>query len=222
MPRDRFLEKRILMIESQVKARGVTHPRVLEALLQTPREKFVPEDLAANAYEDRPLPIGKNQTISQPYMVALMTQCLDPRRDDVVLEIGTGSGYQSALLSQLVAKVYTIEKIPALAEKAQKLLKDLGYSNVIVLNRDGTEGAGEYGPFDKIIITAGAPYLPKPLMLQLKNNGIMVIPIGDGYTQTLKKITKVNDSIVDEDICGCVFVPLVGKYGWKTKDTDGK
>jgi len=220
-PAEKYREKTLAMLETQLRVRGITDEKVLEVFLRTPREKFVASQFAENAYEDRPLPIGKNQTISQPYMVALMTQCLHPHKEDRILEIGTGSGYQAAILSQLVKHVYTIETIPELAHKAEALFKELGYANISVFTQDGSEGLASHSPFDKIIVTAGAPYLPKALVEQVKEEGTIIIPIGDSYSQMLKVIKKTGNAVVDEDVCSCVFVPLVGKYGWKIKDTFG-
>jgi protein-L-isoaspartate(D-aspartate) O-methyltransferase len=203
------------MIRNHIEARGVTEPRVLEALRRLPREEFVPEDLRDKAYEDRPLPIGAEQTISQPYITALMTQALDCRPFSKVLEIGTGSGYQTALLSILSKQVYTIETIPDLAKKARERLERLGYaSNVTFLIADGSIGLDSKSPFDRIVVTAAAPSVPTPLLEQLGPEGILVLPVGDRWGQNLLKVKKTEDRLQRENLCPCVFVPLIGLGGF--------
>ena len=184
---------------------------------KVPRHRFVPEDLYDHAYEDSPLSIGKGQTISQPYMVALMTECAAPEPDDRVLEVGTGSGYQTAILAELVREVYSIERIPELAERAEELLSRLGYENVSIRVEDGSEGWSEKAPFDAIVVTAGAPEIPDPLVEQLEEGGRLVIPIGSAHHQTLCTVKKERNRIRTEEGTGCVFVPLIGTFGWEEK-----
>jgi protein-L-isoaspartate(D-aspartate) O-methyltransferase len=211
----RFEKERQKMLEEQLIPRGINDQRVLNVMGKVPRHKFIEEALQDQAYGDHPLPIGYGQTISQPFMVALMTQCLKLEGWENVLEIGTGSGYQAAILSYLAEKVYSIEKIWELSQRAQKTLDELKIKNVLILSRDGTLGLPEYAPFDRIIITAGAPDIPKPLMEQLADGGIMVIPKGDQFCQTLYVVEKHGRDVTEQAINTCVFVPLIGKYGWK-------
>jgi protein-L-isoaspartate(D-aspartate) O-methyltransferase len=206
------------MVERQLKARGIRTPAVLEAMGSVPRHLFVPEHLREYAYEDGPLSIGEGQTISQPYMVALMTECLEPSPADTVLEIGTGSGYQTAVLAAIVSHVYSIERIASLAQRARKVLDELGYRNVTIVVGDGSLGLPGHAPFDGILVTAAAPEVPQPLIEQLATGGRLVIPVGGEYHQTLWKITRQSRGISREEITGCVFVPLIGTHGWKTKD----
>ncbi|HDL09790.1 MAG TPA: protein-L-isoaspartate(D-aspartate) O-methyltransferase [Candidatus Omnitrophica bacterium] len=203
------------MVETQIKRRGIDNPRVLRAMLNVPRHVFVPANFQKLAYSDQPLPVGEGQTISQPYMVAVMTASLDPQPHDRVLEIGTGSGYQAAILAELCREVYTVERIPQLSIRAQEIIRNLGYKNVFFKIGDGSEGWPEFAPYDKIIVTAGAPQIPQPLIQQLKLGGRMVIPVGDRLTQELKLIYKHQEGVKIEDVCGCVFVPLLGKYAWE-------
>jgi protein-L-isoaspartate(D-aspartate) O-methyltransferase len=203
------------MVEEQLRRRGISDPRVLEAMAKVPRHLFVPENYRASAYEDRPLPIGEGQTISQPYMVAVMTQSLDLKGVERVLEIGTGSGYQAAILSVLCRKVYTVERIAALMERARETLQEQDYKNISFRTGDGTRGWPEEAPFDGIIVTAGAPETPRILQSQLAEGGRLVIPTGPRYAQTLYKVTRKGNHFIEEDITGCVFVPLVGDFGWK-------
>lgn len=202
------------MVIEQLKARGIKDERVLDAMGTVQRERFVPADLKVNAYDDCALPIGEGQTISQPYMVALMTEQLALMGDEKILEIGTGSGYQSAVLSLLASEVYTIERIGALAEKAGKLLEELGCGNVRVLCSDGSAGLPEHAPFDGIIVTAAAPDIPLMLTAQLGMNGRLVIPAGARYSQILYLLKKTPSGIEKEMSTACVFVPLIGKEGW--------
>jgi protein-L-isoaspartate(D-aspartate) O-methyltransferase len=203
------------MVEEQLRKRDIYDPGTLKAMAMVPRESFVPAEHRSAAYEDRPLPIGEGQTISQPYMVAVMTQSLALQGKERVLEIGTGSGYQTALLAELSQTVFTIERIPFLIQRAQRILHTLGYRNVSFLNEDGTKGWPERAPFEGIIVTAGAPEVPKTLLAQLTDGGRLVIPVGPRYTQTLYKITRRGEEIQEEEITACVFVPLVGNHGWK-------
>ena len=210
-----FQKERLAMVEEQLRRRGISDLRVLEAMAKVPRHLFVPGSYQAAAYDDRPLPIGEGQTISQPYMVAVMTQSLDLKGEERVLEIGTGSGYQAAILAELSKKVFTIERIPLLIEKARKGLRELRYTNISYRTGDGSKGWPEEAPFDGIIVTAGAPDTPQTLKSQLAEGGRLVIPTGPRYTQTLYKVTRKGNHFFEEDITGCVFVPLVGDFGWK-------
>ena len=210
-----FQKDRLAMVEEQLRRRGISDLRVLEAMAKVPRHLFVPGNYQSAAYDDRPLPIGEGQTISQPYMVAVMTQSLDLKGEERVLEIGTGSGYQAAILAELSKKVFTIERIPLLIEKARKGLRELGYTNISYRTGDGSKGWPEEGPFDGIIVTAGAPDTPQTLKSQLAEGGRLVIPTGPRYTQTLYRVTRKGEHFIEEEITGCVFVPLVGDFGWK-------
>lgn len=211
---DRHTEARVCMVATQIAARGVTAPRVLDAVLQVPRHRFVPPELEASAYEDRPLHIGFGQTISQPYIVALMTELLELGHQDRVLEIGTGSGYQAAILSVLAAEVVSVERNPQLAEQARKRLKALGYANVTVQTGDGTLGCPERAPFDAIVVTAGAPRVPESLQAQLTLTGRLVCPVGSRESQCLLKLVRSPTGIERYKHIPCMFVPLLGQEGW--------
>jgi protein-L-isoaspartate(D-aspartate) O-methyltransferase len=202
------------MVEEQLIPRGIKEKRILDAFYKVERHKFIPEELRGSAYADFPVPIGEGQTISQPYIVALMTEYLALTGEEKVLEIGTGSGYQAAILAELAQEVYTIERFSNLAEKARSVFKELGYVNVKVKVQDGTLGWQEEAPFDRIIITAASPRIPLPLSEQLKENGRLVLPLGDGFAQVLTLVEKKKEKLELSQICGCVFVPLVGKYGY--------
>lgn len=207
------------MVELQIIARGVSDRRLIDAMLKTPRHIFVEEAMAAQAYSDTPLPIGEKQTISQPYMVALMTELLELDGSEKVLEIGTGSGYQAAILAALADRVYTIERIRPLALRARKALDSLGLLNVNIKISDGTTGWEEEAPFDAIIVTAGAPDIPQKFIDQLASGGRLVIPVGSQFEQVLVRIIKNADGTLNrEQITGCRFVKLVGAYGWNTED----
>jgi len=210
-PSASFDVQRLRMVDEQVVARGVTDPRVREALVGVPRHEFVPPELRRYAYEDRPLPIGLGQTISQPYIVGLMTELLEPEPGDRILEVGTGSGYQAAVLSGLVAEVYSIELLPELAESAAERLDRLGYDNVTVRAGDGYLGWPERAPFDGIVVTAGADHIPPPLVEQLRPGARMIIPVGEPLTsQVLKVVVKREDVGYDEtDVIPVIFVPLL-------------
>jgi protein-L-isoaspartate(D-aspartate) O-methyltransferase len=203
------------MVKNQLAARGIKDKNVLRAMGKIQRHLFIEEALIGEAYSDHPLPIGHKQTISQPYIVALMTEALELSGEERVLEVGTGSGYQTAILAELAEKVYTIERIRPLMEKARRLLAELGYANVIMKAFDGTLGWREYKPFDAIIVTAGAPEIPKPLMEQLADGGRMIVPIGDKFSQKLIRVKREMDDFEEEDHGGCRFVDLIGVYGWK-------
>jgi len=214
MTEDEYAAARNYMVDTQIKARGITDPRVLMAMRRVPRHKFIPQHLCDQAYNDYPLPIGEDQTISQPYIVALMTEILEPRETDRVLELGTGSGYQAAVLAELVAAVYSIDRMANLSDRAQQVLTDLGYTNIHLKVGDGTLGWPEEAPFDAILVTAGAPQVPRPLLEQLALNGRLVIPVGDQYSQTLTLARHTKDGVKFEYHGGCRFVRLIGKYGW--------
>jgi len=202
------------MVKNQLSPRGIKDERVLEAMGKIPRHLFIEEALAGEAYNDHPVPIGEKQTISQPYIVALMTETLELKGDENTLEIGTGSGYQTAILAELSSRVYTVERIKSLLVNARKLLAELGYSNILFKAFDGTLGWNEYAPFDAIMVTAGAPSLPGPLMDQLADNGRMIVPVGDRYSQELIKVIRKGNSLEQENLGGCRFVNLIGVHGW--------
>lgn len=215
---DKYKKPRKKMLTSQVISRGVSDARVLKAMEKIPRHLFVDEGLQDQAYADNPLPIGERQTISQPYIVALMTEALELKGNEKVLEIGTGSGYQAAILAELAERVFSIERIGSLADKARKVLESLNYYNVLIRVGDGTYGWREESPFDAIIVTAGAPDVPRTLLEQLAIGGRLVVPTGDRYTQKLLKLTRTSESLDNtetKDLGGCRFVNLIGEYGWK-------
>jgi len=206
------------MVENQVVGRGIRDRRVIDAMLKIPRHLFVEEAMAAQAYNDNPLPIGERQTISQPYMVALMTELLELKGKERVLEIGTGSGYQAAVLAVLADRVYTMERIRPLAMRARKVLDSLGLLNVNIKVDDGTCGWEEEAPFDAIIVTAGAPEIPEDLVTQLAPGGCLVLPVGNQFSQTLIRVRKGVDGAVSvEQSIGCRFVKLIGKHGWEAE-----
>jgi len=210
-----YRELRERMVTTQILSRGVRNPYVIKAMKKVPRHKFVEPPYAEDAYSDYPLQIGCGQTISQPYMVAVMTELIEPEPEHRVLEIGTGSGYQSAVLAEIVKEVYSVERCAELASKAQKVLNELGYTNVKIKVDDGTQGWEEHAPYDGIIVTAGAPEVPKPLIEQLREGGRLVIPIGSRFSQMLVRVTKRGNKLDYEELFGCVFVPLIGKFGFK-------
>ena len=212
-----FPKARLKMVEEQIILRGIKDPRVIAAMKKVPRHLFVEEALQSQAYNDHPLPIGEKQTISQPYMVALMTEALQLKGKDKVLEIGAGSGYQTAILAEMAEKVFSIERIRSLAIKARQLLYELGYYNTEIKIFDGTFGWSEEAPFDAIIVTAGAPEIPQPLLDQLAISGRLVIPIGDANVQDLMRVTKTEGGVKKEDLGGCRFVKLIGRYGWENE-----
>ncbi len=214
MTEDNFSELRERMVDQQIAARGVTDLRVLAAMRQVPRHLFIPQHLWDQAYNDYPLPIGEDQTISQPYIVALMTELLELKVADRVLEVGTGSGYQAAILAELAAAVFSIDRVGGLAYQAEEVLKSLGYQNIKIRVGDGTLGWPEEMPFDAIIVTAGAPKVPRPLTEQLALGGRLVIPVGDVWSQTLTCVRKTREGLKFEYHGGCRFVRLIGKYGW--------
>lgn len=213
-----FAIARRRMVQDQVIARGITDQRVIDAMLKVPRHKFVEEALEAQAYQDAPLPIGERQTISQPYMVAVMSEALELDGSETVLEVGTGSGYQAAVLALLADRVFSLERIPSLARRARKVLDSCGYSKVNIRLADGTFGWQEMGPFDGIIVTAGAPDVPQEYLNQLAIGGRLLIPVGPRDTQVLMRITRIAESeFQEEKILGCRFVPLIGDRGWENE-----
>ena len=216
IPKGDLQEQRLHMVRLQIAKRGIDDEYVLEAMRRIPRELFIPPDMREHAYADSALPIAEGQTISQPYIVALMTQALELSPPDRVLEIGTGSGYQAAILGYLARAVYSIERHAPLAERADELLKQLGIDNVQVIHLDGTEGWSDAAPYDGIIVTAGAPEVPEPLVDQLAVGGRLVLPVGSHTTnQQLFKLVKKTDGTLQKYDLGAVrFVPLVGKHGW--------
>jgi protein-L-isoaspartate(D-aspartate) O-methyltransferase len=210
-----FEKVREEMVHNQIIPRGIRDKRVLKAMLKVPRHRFVDEKYYGSAYADHPLPIGEGQTISQPYMVALMSECLELRGKETVLEVGTGSGYQAAILAELARKIYTIERIENLVIQARKVMADLNYNKVEVFLRDGSSGLEEASPFGGIMVTAASPDVPPVLIDQLGEGGRLVIPVGSSLSQTLIVITRKKGKIEKREVCGCVFVPLIGKYGWE-------
>ncbi len=215
MSADRYAELRRSMVERQIRARGIRDVRVLDAMLRVPRHEFVPANLRSMAYDDTPLPIGEGQTISQPFMVALMTEALGVGEGDKVLEVGTGSGYQAAVLRELGCQVHTIERHPGLAREAAARLRRLGYEDVRVHVGDGTLGLPEEAPFRGILVTAGAPDVPSALKGQLDpSGGVLVVPVGDRGFQDLLRVTRKGNRFLRENLGGCRFVPLIGEEGW--------
>jgi protein-L-isoaspartate(D-aspartate) O-methyltransferase len=212
--------ERNAMVRAQLMRRGITDSRVLDAMATVPRHLFVPPEVRAEAYGDRALPISDGQTISQPYIVALMAQALSLRPDDRVLEIGAGSGYAAAVLSQLAGEVYTIERWPALAENAERCLHNLGYMNVHVFHGDGTTGLPAYAPFDAVVVSAAAPWVPRPLREQLGEGGRLVIPVGGRHEQILLRLTRTNHRTHTERLGEVRFVPLVGEHAWEPTEPE--
>lgn len=204
------------MVEEQLVPRGIENENVLKAFRNVPRHEFVPEDQRDSAYADHPLPIGKGQTISQPYIVAEMISALEPEKGDRVLEIGLGSGYAAALLAEIVENVYAIERVPELTEKAEDVFNSLNYKNIVVKTGDGTKGWPEKAPFDCVLVSAAAPDVPDVLLKQLVNNGVIVIPAGEKMVQQLWKVTRKGEEKFSREKMGAVrFVPLIGEKGWK-------
>ena len=210
-----YESERRRMVNEQIIPRGVKDERVLAAMRKVPRHEFLPEAIRGMAYGDHALPLGEGQTISQPYMVALMTELLELQDTERVLEIGTGSGYQAAVLAELCGKVYTVERVKILAERARATLDRLGYNSVAIKVYDGTYGWKDMAPFDAIMVTAGAPDIPAPLVEQLREGGRMVIPVGERYGQMLIKAVKTAGGIITLKSIPCLFVPLIGNHGWK-------
>lgn len=212
-----FEKTRERMVEDQLLPRGIRDQRTLAVMRQVPRHLFVEDALRSQAYGDNPLPIGCGQTISQPYIVALMTQALKLQGCERVLEIGTGSGYQAAILSRLVEKVFTIERIDSLLVKARKVFDQLHYINILSKIDDGTVGWAEHAPFDRIIVTAAGPEVPEPLLAQLADPGILIIPVGDRFVQNLKVVTRAGAKFTEKIIEHVRFVSLVGSHGWQSE-----
>jgi protein-L-isoaspartate(D-aspartate) O-methyltransferase len=212
-------QKDRLEMVRRLEAQGISDKNVLEVMRRIPRHLFVANALWDHAYADHPVPIDRGQTISQPYIVALMTQALQVEKSDRVLEIGTGSGYQAAILAELAEHVYTIERFPELSEKAQKLLTEAGYTNISFRVGDGTLGWPEEAPFEKIIVTAAAPEVPSSLMEQLAEGGRMVIPVGGRQLQVLLVLAKERGEVHREELCACSFLPLIGREGWPDQQT---
>lgn len=212
---EKYARQRDEMVRKQIESRGITDPKVLAAVRKVPRHLFVNEALMDQAHGDYPLPIGEQQTISQPYIVAEMTQTLQLTVDDRVLEIGTGSGYQAAILAEIVFRVYTVERIHSLFVKARKLFDTLRYHNIVTKYADGTCGWRDESPFDAIIVTAGAPEIPSALVSQLAVGGRMVIPVGNQFSQDLTKLCKDEKRTRQTSLGGCRFVKLIGEQGWK-------
>jgi protein-L-isoaspartate(D-aspartate) O-methyltransferase len=210
-----YEKERLLMVEEQIVFRGIRDPRLLAAMRKVPRHEFLPAVLRDQAYGDHAIPIGEGQTISQPYMVAIMTEQLELTGAERVLEIGTGSGYQAAILAELCRKVYTVERVKGLADRARATLDRLGYGSVAVKVFDGTYGWKDMAPFDAIIVTAAAPDVPAPLLEQLAEGGRMVVPVGHRFSQVLVKVVKTPDGMTTRESIPCVFVPLIGNHGWK-------
>jgi protein-L-isoaspartate(D-aspartate) O-methyltransferase len=215
MMRNDYVQARERMVEQQLVSRGILDPRVLRAMATVPRHLFLENALWDRAYEDHPLPIGADQTISQPYMVALMAEALELKGAEKVLEVGTGSGYAAAVLGELCAEIFTVEAVKELAWKARSLLSSLGYGNVSVLVGDGTLGWEEHAPYDAVIISAAAPCIPRPLLEQLKIPGRLLFPMGEEELQTLVRIRKDQRGIREEYLGECLFVKLKGRYGWE-------
>jgi protein-L-isoaspartate(D-aspartate) O-methyltransferase len=213
---DSYLAQRRSMVESQLRARGIRDERVLAAMFQVPRHEFVSAEYRDQAYEDHPVPIGEGQTLSQPYIVAIMLEALALKPSDTVLEIGTGSGYQTALLAELTGQVYSVERHASLVRAAQATLARLGYKNVEVVLGDGSHGLPALAPFDAIIVSAAAPQIPPPLFEQLREGGRMVIPVGPAHAQELQLVRKQAGQPVIASLEGCRFVPLIGSEGYSS------
>ena len=215
-----FALEREKMVRNQIERRGIKHPGVLSAMRQVPRHLFISMEYQSQAYADHPLPIGNDQTISQPYIVALMSELIRPQANDCVLEVGTGSGYQAAILSHLVSKVHSIDRHPRLVNQAQEVIDTLKLTNVQFHIGDGSLGLPDYAPFNAIIITAADPMLPRPLLDQLKIGGRLVLPVGERWHQRLERWTRTSeDSFEHDQDIPVSFVPLVGQFGWS--DSDG-
>lgn len=210
---DEILRER--MVVKQLIARGIKNEMVLAAMRKVPRHLFIPNESLENAYGDYPMTIGYGQTISQPYMVAAMTEHLTLKGEDRVLEVGTGSGYQSAVLAEIAKEVFSIERLSILAENARRLLEELRYKNIHIRSGDGTMGWSEFAPYDAIIVTAGTPAVPQLLVEQVKEGGRMVIPIGGSFSQMLTLVKRCEGEVTQLELFGCAFVPLIGKYGWQ-------
>ncbi len=209
-----FKELREFMVRTQLIPRGIKDERLLDAMKKVPRHLFVGDSMQYMAYDDMALSIGEGQTISQPYMVAVMTELLELKGNEKVLEIGTGSGYQAAILAELAKDVYTVERVALLANRTEERFHALGYNNIHIKVGDGTLGWSEEAPFDRIIITAGTPRIPEPLIEQLFEGGIIIAPVGDRFSQQLLKVRKSKGKLLEDYHTPCVFVPLIGEHGW--------
>ena len=209
------------MVDEQLQRRDIRDKNVISVFRKVPRHRFVDPAMSLEAYGDFPLSIGKGQTISQPYIVALMVQVLDVKKNDRVLEIGSGSGYETAILAESGGEIFSIERIEGLAKKAGKALEEFGYKNIHIKTGDGTLGWQEHAPFDRIIVTASSQGVPQPLLDQLREGGRMVMPVGSRFTQRLLVLEKEKGRVSERDVCGCVFVPLIGEFGWG-EDSAGK
>jgi protein-L-isoaspartate(D-aspartate) O-methyltransferase len=212
---DSYEKGREKMVEEQLVARGINDSRVLAAMRKVARHLFVTKELRQQAYEDKPLPIGHDQTISQPYMVALMAEAAELKGHERVMEIGTGSGYEAAILAELCGQLFSVERVEALARKARALLADLGYMNISIQVGDGTLGWNEYAPYDVIVVSAAAPQIPRPLIEQLKPEGILILPMGEEDLQSLVRIRQRKEGLKEEYLGECRFVKLRGEYGWE-------
>jgi protein-L-isoaspartate(D-aspartate) O-methyltransferase len=212
---EELAQQRARMVEEQLRARGIPDGSVLAAMAKVPRERFIAREDAGKAYGDFPLPIGVGQTISQPYIVAVMVEALEPRSEDRVLEVGAGTGYQAAILGELVAEVWTIERHQELADRARQILTELGYANVHVVHGDGSMGLPEHAPFDKILVAAAAPRIPDSLIDQLADGGRLVIPVGTRLEQQVQVVRKVGEETIVQGHDPCRFVPLVGAQAWE-------
>jgi protein-L-isoaspartate(D-aspartate) O-methyltransferase len=215
---DELIRARQRMVDEQMRGRGITDPHVLDAMRTVPRHLFVLSEHGHLAYADAPLPIGHRQTISQPYIVALMTELLELKGDETVLEIGTGSGYQAAILAHLAKQVYSLERIPELATQARNVLTAMGYDNIEVLVGDGSQGLPEHAPYGAIMVTAAAPSVPTPLKEQLADGGRLVLPVGQQMGQILERWRRQGDDLKRECVAPVAFVPLVGEHGWSTDE----
>ena len=213
---DPFRSLRHDMVSSQIRSRGISSPRLLKVMQYIPRHLFVPRHLQKSAYDDHALPLDKGQTISQPYIVALMTEALCLQADDKVLEIGTGSGYQTAILASLAGSVFTIERLRSLSQMAEKNLRTLGYDNIHFVIGDGTLGLSDEAPYNCIIATGSLPQLPETLLAQLDENGILVAPVGERSLQKLLCAKRIGTKVETRDLGGCQFVPLIGQNGWSS------
>jgi protein-L-isoaspartate(D-aspartate) O-methyltransferase len=211
---ERFATLRQNMVDTQLRARGVRDERVLAAMGKVPRHLFVADEYQHSAYEDHPLPIGGGQTVSQPYIVAFMLEALEISGSETVLEVGTGSGYQTALLGELARQVYSVERIESLSHSAEMVLRHLGYKNVSLVVGDGSRGLIEHAPFDRIVVSAAAPQIPQSLLEQLREGGKMIVPVGPSHAQELKLVRKQEGRVVVANLEGCRFVPLIGEQGY--------